>query len=202
MLFKMKYYNGLNSGLLCVGLCLLDFLGCFTLCFFIADTYFKIERFTFTFHGLRLIQFKRDLYVKYVYLGFYFFFNILIFLLILCFVIKIKNNIESKNEIFMFISGFNLAFIFPFTFSMLVGLGVFREAVLFGIEDFGDEYHSILLSFDFFVLSYLFQLNGVILLIFIWLRNNKIKLIFYIALGTLFLPFIILLISLVVQMRS
>lgn len=73
MLFKMKYYNGLSSGLLCVGLCLLDFLGCFTLCFFIADTYFKIERFTFTFHGLPLIQFKRNLNVKYVYLGFYFF---------------------------------------------------------------------------------------------------------------------------------
>jgi len=114
---------------------------------------------------------------------------------------KIKMNIQSKNEIFMFISGFNLAFIFPFTFSMLVGLGVFGEVELFRLKDYGDEYHSILLSFDFFVLSYLFQLNGVILLIFIWLRNNKIKLIFYIALGALFLPFIILLISLVVQMR-
>ena len=167
MIFKMKFYKGLNSGLLCVGFCLLDFLGCFTLCFFIADVYFKIERFTFTFHGLLLIQFKRDLNVKYVYLGFYFFLDILIFLLILCFVMKIRKNIQSKNEIFMFISGFNLAFIFPFTFSMLVGLGVFGEVELFRLKDFGDEYHSILLSFDFFVLSYLFQLNGVILLIFV-----------------------------------
>ena len=99
----------------------------------------------------------------------------------------------------MFISGFNFAFILVFILSMFIALGILGNGQIYDqYKDIG--YHSLLLCFEFFVLSYLFQLSGVILLVFIWLRKSK-KLCLFIGLGTLLGPFIVLYISLLVQKR-
>ena len=136
--------------------------------------------------------------IEYCYLISYIALNICVFLLIICFVNKAMKNFESNKQIFMFISGFGFAFILPFTLSIFLGLDAFDFTSYY--RPLNLVYETFALSFEFFILSYLLQIDGVILLVFIWLKNSK-KLFLFIALGAFFIPFIILFISLKVRSR-
>jgi len=162
-------------------------------------TNFSID-FTLTFSEWFLDPTGKGLSIEYYYLVAYLVFDICVFFLIICFVRKVLSGMESKNQILMFVSGFNFAFILFFTFSMFAALGKIGKGETYDQFHNNIGYHSLLLCFEFFVLSYLFQLSGVILLVFLWLRKSK-KLYLFIALGSLFGPFIFLYISLLVKIR-
>jgi len=138
--------------------------------------------------------------IEYYYLVAYLVLDICVFLLLICFVRKQLVGIETNNQVFMFISGFNFGFILMFTFCMFIGLGKLsydQNSVVF-YNEIG--INSLLLSLEFLVFSYLLQLSGVILLLFLWFKIKK-SLYLFIALGTLFLPFIILYLSLYFRKR-
>lgn len=191
----------------CVTCCLICLLICSGLWAFLVIRHMKklgysnfSINFSFTFSEWFLDPSGRGFGIEYYYLAVYLLLDILVFILIICFVRKGLVGMESKNQILMFISGFNFAFILFFTLSMFIGLQMIGNGQNYDqlYKDIG--YHSLLLCFEFFVLSYLFQLSGVILLVFLWLRKSK-KLYWFIALGSLFVPFIFLYISLLVKIR-
>ena len=195
---KIQYFKGIGSGICCVVLCILCFMGVMVLwAFFIIQHKGISIGFTLTFSDWFLIPKGFD--IEYYYLIAFIALNICVFLLIICFVNKAMKNFESNKQIFMLISGFGFGFILPFTLGILLGLDIFDrgrlydQAIIWG-------YENLLLCFEFFTLSYLLQIAGVILLVFIWLKNSK-KLFLFIALGAFFIPFIILFISLKVRSR-
>lgn len=206
-IFKIKSLKGIGSGMCCVTCCLICLLICSGLWAFLVIRHMKklgysnfSINFSFTFSEWFLDPSGRGFSIEYYYLAVYLLLDILVFILIICFVRKGLVGMESKNQILMFISGFNFAFILFFTLSMFIGLQMIGNGQNYDqlYKDIG--YHSLLLCFEFFVLSYLFQLSGVILLVFLWLRKSK-KLYLFIALVSLFAPFIFLYISLLVKIR-
>jgi len=194
---KIQYFKGIGSGICCVVLCILCFMGVMVLwAFFIIQHKGISIGFTLTFSDWFLIPKGFD--IEYYYLIAFIALNICVFLLIICFVNKAMKNFESNKQIFMFISGFGFAFILPFTLSIFLGLDAFDFTSYY--RPLNLVYETFALSFEFFILSYLLQIDGVILLVFIWLKNSK-KLFLFIALGAFFIPFIILFISLKVRSR-
>ena len=210
-LLKIKYFKGFFSGICCAVFCIIFFFCCFIIWALLVSKYVESHKndlediiFLPSFPELLFHFPKTNVIIEYFYLIMYIVSDISFFLLIMFFVLKLIGQIKSSRQIFMFISGFNLAFILPFTMAMLTGL----EWIGYGEEYYeklplqylGVSYHSLLLCFEFFVLSYLFQLTGVILIVFLWVRNKK-RLFLLIAIGTLFGPFIIFIISFHVQIR-
>ena len=194
---KIQYFKGIGSGICCVVLCILCFMGVMVLwAFFIIEHKGISIGFTLTFSDWFLIPKGFD--IEYYYLIAFIALNICVFLLIICFVNKAMKNFESNKQIFMFISGFGFAFILPFTLSIFLGLDAFDFTSYY--RPLNLVYETFALSFEFFILSYLLQIDGVILLVFIWLKNSK-KLFLFIALGAFFIPFLVLFISLKVRSR-
>jgi hypothetical protein len=194
---KIQYFKGMGSGICCVILCILCFMGVMVLwAFFIIEHKGISIGFTLTFSDWFLIPKGFD--IEYYYLIAFIALNICVFLLIICFVNKAMKNFESNKQIFMFISGFGFAFILPFTLSIFLGLDAFDFTSYY--RPLNLVYETFALSFEFFILSYLLQIDGVILLVFIWLKNSK-KLFLFIALGAFFIPFLVLFISLMVRSR-
>ena len=194
---KIQYFKGMGSGICCVILCILCFMGVMGLWAYLIIQHKGISiGFTLTFSDWFLIPKGFD--IEYYYLIAFIALNICVFLLIICFVNKAMKNFESNKQIFMFISGFGFAFILPFTLSIFLGLDAFDFTSYY--RPLNLVYETFALSFEFFILSYLLQIDGVILLVFIWLKNSK-KLFLFIALGAFFIPFLVLFISLKVRSR-
>lgn len=200
MTLKIQYFKGMGSGICCVVLCLLCLFGALGLFTFIVFQHMKSLGYRsfsipFTFTFSQWFHYGYSGYdIEYCYLISYIALNICVFLLIICFVNKSLKNFESNKQIFMLISGFGFGFILPFTLGILLGLDIFDRGKLYDdVKEWG--YENLLLCFELFTLSYLLQIAGVILLVFIWLKNSK-RLFLFIALGAFFIPFLVLFISL------
>lgn len=213
ILFKIQYFKGLCSGICCVILCIIAFIASYVLVAVLMDNFMKSHGFsyynipfTFTFYEWINIQESNPLKnldfstFSYYYLVSYLILDFVIFVLLILFIMKLKNNIESKKQIFMFISGFIIGFELPFGLSMLISLGKIGDGDNYEKNNRFDEYNQLLLSFEYFVFSYLSQIIGVILLIFFWLYNKKV-LYLILALLSFFLPFLLLYISLACKSR-
>jgi len=205
---NIQLFKGIGSGACCVSLCCASLIGCFILWAVLVNSHMKSLGitgysigFSFTFSEWFLDPTGKGYKIEYYYFLMYLILDICVFLLIICFVYRFIRVIESNVQIFMFISGFNFAFAIPFLLSLFTGLGMIGNGDQYD-QVYKDimSYNSLLLSFEFFVLSYLFQLVGVILLVFIWLWNSK-RLLLFIAIGALFAPLIVLLISLASKSR-
>lgn len=204
ILFKIQYFKGLGKGLCCAFICLLAFIGCIIIFAFILSK--KLEKytniripFTFTFSELFTEAFIRsELGLEYLYFGTYILFDIINMALLLCYVAIFKKEMESKNQIFMFISGFNIIFSLPFTLSMYISLKDFGYDDIQALYGVDPPYHRILFAFEFLIISYLFQLTGFIMLASVYIRSRKC-LALVLAIVTLFLPFVILIISILIQ---
>ena len=150
----------------CVTCCLVCFLACSGLWAFLVIRHmknlgnpnFSID-FTLTFSEWFLDPTGKGLSIEYYYLVAYLVFDICVFFLIICFVRKVLSGMESKNQILMFVSGFNFAFILFFTFSMFAALGKIGKGETYDQFHKDIGYHSLLLCFEFFVLSYLIFFN-------------------------------------------
>ena len=206
--FQIQMFKGIGSGACCVSLCGTCLIACFILWAVLVNNHMNslgitsyTIGFSFTFSEWFLDPTAKGYKIEYYYFLIYLILDIGVFLLMACFVNRFIKVIESNVQIFMFISGFNFAFAIPFLLSLFTGLGMIGQGEKYD-QAFKDimSYHSLLLCFEFFVLSYLFQLVGIILLVFLWLRNSK-RLFLFIALGALFGPFIVLLISLASKVR-
>ena len=156
MTFKIQYFKGIGSGICCVVLCILCFMGVMVLWAFLIIQNKGISiGFTLTFSDWFLIPEGFD--IEYYYLIAFIALNICVFLLIICFVNKAMKNFESNKQIFMFISGFGFGFILPFTLSIFLGLDVFDFTSYY--RPLNLVYETFALSFEFFILSYLIFYN-------------------------------------------
>jgi len=148
---KIQYFKGIGSGICCVVLCILCFMGVMVLwAFFIIQHKGISIGFTLTFSDWFLIPKGFD--IEYYYLITFIALNICVFLLIICFVNKAMKNFESNKQIFMFISGFGFAFILPFTLSIFLGLDAFDFTSYY--RPLNLVYETFALSFEFFILSF------------------------------------------------
>jgi len=125
--FKIKSLKGIGSGMCCVTCCLVCFLVCSGLWAFLVIRHmknlgnpnFSID-FTLTFSEWFLDPTGKGFSIEYYYLVTYLVFDICVFFLIICFVRNVLAGMESKNQILMFVSGFNFAFILFFAFACLL----------------------------------------------------------------------------------
>ena len=211
--FKIQYFKGFCFGICCVILCIIAFIACFYFVNHLKGNFLKenhIDKnkkfYTFTFYEWFEIQ-ESNLYeqvdfssLSFICLGSYFIFDLVVFFLLLFFIIKLKNSIESKNQIFMFISGFSIGFELPFGLSMLISLEMIGNGDYYEEQNKFNEYNQLLLSFEYFVFSYLSQLIGVILLLFAFVYKHKCECLL-LAFLSVFLPFMLLAFSLIFQSR-
>ena len=70
----------------------------------------------------------------------------------------------------MFISGFSFCFVVPFFFNFLASINAIGKSEAFEADNI--SYAGLIFKFEFFTFSYLLQISGIIILIFLWLKNN------------------------------
>ena len=135
---------------------------------------------------------KKQYKIEYFYFIMYLILDICVFPLLFLFIKRIINTFFTKKQIFMFISGFSFTFIIPFFFNFLTSINAIGKTEAYEAEN--KSYAGYIFKFQFFTFSYLLQLAGIIILIFLWLKNNN-KLMLFISLGALAGPFLFLIIG-------
>lgn len=205
-IFKYEGCNGLATGICCNVLCCVCAGACFGL--WAVLVYQRMDSlgytsytipYTFTFSEFWDRHIPLTWRVHTYYYICYLILDVCVFILLFCCIKRANNRMNANNEVFTFISGFNLTFVIVFFLALLCSMeaiGDDDEKLAFKFYDL--SYDGRLFLFEFFVFSYLLQLTGCCLLIFLWLRNNN-KLLLFICLGVLFAPFIILLIGLIAK---
>jgi len=206
-IFKYEGCAGLATGICCNILCCVCAGACFGLWAILV--YQRMDSlgyksysipFTFTFSEF---WDREDLLLKwrihtYYYIC-YLLLDVCVFILLICCLKRAISRMTANNQIFTFISGFNLTFVIVFFIAFLTSveaIGDDEEKFWFKANDI--SYGGRLFLFELFAFSYLLQIIGCTLLIFLWLKIGN-KLMLFIGLGTFFGPFIILIIGIAAE---
>ena len=108
--------------------------------------------------------------IEYFYFIMLLILDIGIFPILFLFVKRFMNAFITKKYIFMFIAGFNFTFIIPYFFNFLASINAIGKTEAYEAEN--RSYAGLIFKFEFFTFSYLLQIAGIIILIFLWLKNN------------------------------
>lgn len=203
-LFKIEGCVGLSTGICCNVLCLVCGGAALGLALYLAAKKYEDDfgggslPFSYTFS-----EFWREPYsfiekenIQYYYYFSYLLLDVCIFILLIFSIKRLINRMTSNSQIFNFISGFSFTFTIPFFIGLLCSLDSIGSD---GQKDlikytYKISYAGLIFSYELFVFSFLLQLAGTILLLFLWLKN-KVTLMLFISLGVFFVPFIILIIG-------
>lgn len=199
---KVEGCPALSSGICCNILCLVSFGVAFGLWAILSYSSMKKKYsnfsipFTFTVSELWRegeVYSERNIHIYYFVLLLVL--EPCIFLLLICFIKRAINKMTSNRQIFTFISGFNFTFVIVFFINLLnsfelIGDKDDRESIKF----LGISYAGLIFCFELFSFSYLLHISGLILLLFLWLKNSA-RLMLFIGIGASIIPLIFFLIG-------
>ena len=198
-LFKLNDFDFLIYGLLCNFACAACLIVSYILWFLMVNSRMHslgysdyIIEFSYTFSEW-FVETNQEFKIEYFYFLMYLILDLGISpLLFFCLKKFIVDKISSKKQILMFISGFSFCFVVPFFFNFLASINAIGKSEAFEADNI--SYAGLIFKFEFFTFSYLLQISGIIILIFLWLKNNY-KLMLFIAIGAFFGPFLFLIIG-------
>ena len=147
--------------------------------------------FTYTFSEFWEVPGNKGYHIEHYYFVAFLILEVCVFLLIICCVKRFMLKMTANNEIFNFISGFGFTFEIPFFLGLLASFDAFNDE-----QDYAGVCSAakLIFGFLFFSFSYLLQLIGLILLLFLWLKNSN-KLLLFISLGSVLISLVFLLIG-------
>ena len=195
---KLQDFDILIYGLFCNLACIGCLIVSYILWFIMVNSrmhslgyeYYVIE-FCYTFSEWFLEE-NQKYKIEYFYFIMYLILDICIFPILFLFIKRIMHLFITKKQILMFIAGYNFTFVIPFFFTFLASINAIGKTEAYEAEN--KSYAGLIFKFEFFTFSYLLQLAGIIILIFLWLKNNY-KLMLFISLGGLAGPFLFLIIG-------
>ena len=118
---------------------------------------------------------------------------VFVYPLIFLFLKRLKNRAQEKNQIFSFISGFNILFCIAFVITFLAALGAVGNGTTYDnnklVYLYYNSYDPLLFKFNFFAFTFMLGCMATTLVLYLYIYGGKIIWLF-VSLGMFYFPVI------------